>query len=124
MVNVEILMLYLLNFNLLYRFFPNIFQQIKIKQQKGYPYEKNKYKVRILLLILLLILIASNYITYYITGESLIDILFEEEHSVNRHWIVKKQNRMVEHIQLMVMRSRLPNMPSARIKMKDIANLS
>ncbi len=40
MVNVEILMLYLLNFNLLYRFFPNIFQQIKIKQQKGYPYEK------------------------------------------------------------------------------------
>ncbi len=52
--------------------------------------KKNKYKVRILLLILLLILIASNYITYYITGESLIDILFEEEHSVNRHWIVKK----------------------------------
>lgn len=52
--------------------------------------KKNKHKIHIIFLILLSVLIASNYITYYVIGESLIDILFEEEQSVNRHWIVKK----------------------------------
>lgn len=51
---------------------------------------KKKIKFRIIAITILIILTASNYITYYITGESLIDILFEEEHSVNRYGIVKK----------------------------------